>query len=234
MNKRALFAALALLPLFAQAEIKTIKDVLGREVKVEVPVKRAVLAFYYPDYIAVTGADKFKNVIGISREFWEKFNPGSWAMFKQKLPTLQNIADIGNINTGTFSLEKTLALKPDVLILADWQYKAIATHLPRIKAAGIPVVVVDFNAETVARHTRSAEIFGELNGTQARAKNCRRIRPRHCRYPKTRRARQAVQTENLYRVRRQRPVRIQLHLRQRYVGRDCRHSRRQQYRRALR
>lgn len=169
MNKRALFAALALLPLFAQAEIKTIKDVLGREVKVDVPVKRAVLAFYYPDYIAVTGADKFKNVIGISREFWEKFNPGSWAMFKQKLPTLQNIADIGNINTGTFSLEKTLALKPDVLILADWQYKAIATHLPRIKAAGIPVVVVDFNAETVARHTRSAEIFGELNGTQARA-----------------------------------------------------------------
>ncbi|MGN6926054.1 ABC transporter substrate-binding protein, partial [Neisseria sp. P0017.S006] len=114
-------------------------------------------------------ADKFKNVIGISREFWEKFNPGSWAMFKQKLPTLQNIADIGNINTGTFSLEKTLALKPDVLILADWQYKAVATHLPRIKAAGIPVVVVDFNAETVARHTRSAEIFGELNGTQARA-----------------------------------------------------------------
>ena len=115
MNKRALFAALALLPLFAQAEIKTIKDVLGREVKVDVPVKRAVLAFYYPDYIAVTGADKFKNVIGISCEFWEKFNPGSWAMFKQKLPTLQNIADIGNISTGTFSLEKTLALKPNVL-----------------------------------------------------------------------------------------------------------------------
>ena len=169
MNKRALFTALALLPLFAQAEIKTIKDVLGREVKVDVPVKRAVLAFYYPDYIAVTGADKFKNVIGISREFWEKFNPGSWAMFKQKLPTLQNIADIGNISTGTFSLEKTLALKPDVLILADWQYKVVATHLPRIEAAGIPVVVVDFNAETVARHTRSAEIFGELNGTQARA-----------------------------------------------------------------
>ena len=45
MNKRALFTALALLPLFAQAEIKTIKDVLGREVKVDVPVKRAVLAF---------------------------------------------------------------------------------------------------------------------------------------------------------------------------------------------
>lgn len=143
---------------------------IGTRSQSRCPGQTRVLAFYYPDYIAVTGADKFKNVIGISREFWEKFNPGSWAMFKQKLPTLQNIADIGNINTGTFSLEKTLALKPDVLILADWQYKAVATHLPRIEAAGIPVVVVDFNAETVARHTRSAEIFGELNGTQARAK----------------------------------------------------------------
>ena len=32
-----------------QAEIKTIKDVLGREVNVDVPVKNAVLGFYYPD-----------------------------------------------------------------------------------------------------------------------------------------------------------------------------------------
>ena len=54
-----------------QAEIKTIKDVLGREVNVDVPVKNAVLGFYYPDYIAVTGVENFKYVKGISREFWE-------------------------------------------------------------------------------------------------------------------------------------------------------------------
>ena len=46
-------------PFLPKPKSKTIKDVLGREVKVDVPVKRAVLAFYYPDYIAVTGADKF-------------------------------------------------------------------------------------------------------------------------------------------------------------------------------
>lgn len=34
----------------AQAEIKTIHDVLGRDVKVDVPAKRVVLGFYYPDY----------------------------------------------------------------------------------------------------------------------------------------------------------------------------------------
>ena len=35
-------------PFFAQAEIKTIKDVLGREVKVDVPVKRAFWRFTIP------------------------------------------------------------------------------------------------------------------------------------------------------------------------------------------
>ena len=152
-----------------QAEVKVLQDVLDRQVKVDVPAKRIVLGFYYPDYIAATGSENFKNVVGISREFWEKFNPGSWALFSKALPNLAEMADIGNINTGTFSLEKTLALKPDVLVLADWQYQTIAADIPRIEQAGIPIVVVDFNAQTVAKHTKSIQLFGQLAGTEIRA-----------------------------------------------------------------
>lgn len=166
---RLFFGLFFLFSAVANAELKTIKDVLGREVKVDVPAKRVVLAFYYPDYIAVTGVENFNNVVGISREFWEKFNPGSWALFSEKMPKLKEIADVGNINTGTFSTEKTLALKPDVIVLADWQYQTLASEIPRLEQAGIPVVVVDFNAQTVEKHTQSARIFGELTGTQARA-----------------------------------------------------------------
>ena len=36
----------------AQAEVRTVTDVRGREVKVNVPAERMVLGFYYPDYIA--------------------------------------------------------------------------------------------------------------------------------------------------------------------------------------
>lgn len=154
----------------AQAEIKTITDVRGRQVDVDVPAKRVVLGFYYPDYIAATGSENFKNVVGISREFWEKFNPGSWSLYAAKLPELQNIGDIGNINTGTFSFEKTVALKPDVVILADWQYKTLESEMPRFQAAGIPVVVVDFNAQTVEKHTQSANIFGQIAATETRAR----------------------------------------------------------------
>lgn len=153
----------------AQAEIKTIHDVLGRDVKVDVPAKRVVLGFYYPDYIAATGSENFGNVVGISREFWESFNPGSWALYSQKLPNLQNIGDIGNVDRGTFSLEKTLAMKPDVVVLAKWQYDTLKAEMPRFEAANIPVVVVDYNDQSVVNHTNSTKIFGQIAGTEERA-----------------------------------------------------------------
>lgn len=169
--KRKLAAAMFLaLSWAAQAEIKTITDVLGREVQVDVPVKRAILTFYYPDYIAATGAENFQHVVGISREFWEKFNPGSWQLFVEKIPSLKEIEDVGYATNGTFSLEKALALKPDVLVIPKIQYSALeVSELPRFAEAGIPVVVVDFNDQTVDMHTKSVKIFGQLAGTEARA-----------------------------------------------------------------
>ncbi len=166
--KTAAFLA-AFVSLAATAEVKTLNDVLAREVKVDVPVKRAILTFYYPDYIAATGAENFKNVVGISREFWEKFNPGSWALFTAKMPELKDIADVGYVISNSFSLEKALSLKPDVLIIPKVQYEALASELPRFEAAGIPVVVVDFNDETVENHSKSIRLFGQLAGTEARA-----------------------------------------------------------------
>ena len=167
--RATLATAVLMTAMHAQAEIKTIHDVLDRDVKVDVPAKRVVLGFYYPDYIAATGTDHFGQVVGISREFWESFNPGSWQLYSQKLPNLQGIGDIGNIDRGTFSLEKTLAMKPDVVILAKWQYDTLKAEMPRFEAANIPVVVVDYNDQSVANHTNSTKIFGQIAGTEARA-----------------------------------------------------------------
>lgn len=171
MLKKSMAALLlATAGMWANAEVKTLTDVLGREVQVDVPVKRAILTFYYPDFIAVTGAENFSRVVGISREFWEKFNPGSWQLFVEKIPALQNIEDVGYVVSNTFSTEKALALKPDVLVIPKVQFAALEGDMARFAQAGVPVVVVDFNDQTVENHTKSAMIFGELAGTQARAK----------------------------------------------------------------
>ena len=53
MLKKLLAAAVVAATLTAaHAEVKTIKDVLGREVKVDVPAKRIMLGFYYTDYLS--------------------------------------------------------------------------------------------------------------------------------------------------------------------------------------
>lgn len=168
MKKLLLWSAL-FLSAGIQAEIKTLTDVMGREVKVDVPIKRGILTFYYPDYIAVSGMDNFKNIAGISREFWEKFNIGSWNLFLEKMPQLKDIADVGYATNGNFSTEKALSLKPDALIIPKVQYEALSAELPRFEALNVPVIVVDFNDQTLENHLKSIRLFGELAGTTERA-----------------------------------------------------------------
>ena len=50
--------------------------------------------------------------------------------------------------------------KRQVLILAEWQYQTIGSELPKLEQAGVPIIVVDFNAQSVERHTQKSLRFG--------------------------------------------------------------------------
>ena len=71
---------------------------------------------------------------------------------------------MGEVEEGTFSVEKVLSLKPDLLVLADWQYEMLGSDLDAINEAGIPIVVLDYNAQTLDKHIKSTEIIGQLTG----------------------------------------------------------------------
>ncbi|WP_245424426.1 hypothetical protein [Rhizobium sophoriradicis] len=100
------------------AEQKTITDVIGRQVKVDLPAKRVVLGFYFEDYMAVGGEKAYDSVVGISREAWEGWVPANWKMHLAHRPSLGDIADVGEVEAQTFSIEKVLSLNPDLVILA--------------------------------------------------------------------------------------------------------------------
>lgn len=170
MLKPIVISSVFALSTLVYAEVRTFRDVMDREVTVDVPVKSPIITFYYPDYIAVAGVENFDKVVGISREFWEKFNPGSWKLYTEKMPKLKDIADVGYVTNSTFSTEKALALKPDVLIVPKIQMAGLEAELPHFEKLGIPVVVVDFNDQTVENHQKSVEIFGILSGQEERAK----------------------------------------------------------------
>ena len=169
LAKSLVFCSLAIMSFNASAEIKTVTDVIGREVKVDLPAKRVVLGFYFEDYMAVGTEKAFDSVVGISREAWEGWVPANWAMYIKHRPSLQAIPDVGEVEAQTFSVEKVLSLKPDLVILADWQYKALGQDVKRLEQEGIPVVVVDYNEQTVARHVASTRLLGTLTGQAQRA-----------------------------------------------------------------
>lgn len=96
-------------------EIHT-KDVLGREVVLKELPQRIVLGFYYTDYLAVGGVKALDKVVGVSKAVWTDWTPASWELYSKTLPELKKIADVGEVEVGTFSIEKVLSLKPKVYV----------------------------------------------------------------------------------------------------------------------
>lgn len=153
----------------AAAATTTLTDVLGNKITLDTPVKRAVLGFYFEDYMAVGGEQAFDHIVGISREAWHGKVPANWDMYIKHRPSIAEIPDIGEIDLHNVSLEKVISLKPDVVILASWQYAALKYEVTQLQSLNIPVVVLDYNDQTVENHVKSTEIIGVLTGQTDRA-----------------------------------------------------------------
>jgi iron complex transport system substrate-binding protein len=167
--RRLLALWLCILTLCAWSATVEVTDALGRKVRVVSPVQRVALNFNFEEFTAVAGKDNWAKVVGISRAPWEGWRPAIFSRYAAVIPNLQAMPDIGHSDDGTFSAEKIIALKPDVLFIAEWTYKSLQTAREQIEAAGIPIVVIDYNAQLLERHLSSTRAIGKVMGTEARA-----------------------------------------------------------------
>lgn len=163
-----------LLPFGASAEMTSLTDVTGRTVEVDLPAKRIVLGLYFEDYWAIGGDQAMDRLVGISKAAWKDWRPANWEAYLEVRPSLDEIADVGEVEVSTFSVEKLISLKPDVAILSEWQVKGIGADFQRIVDAGIPVVVVDYHAQTDERHLASTRLIGRIVGAEERAEDIAR------------------------------------------------------------
>ena len=170
MKKLLLVITALFFSALTNAKSTTITDVLGRQIQLDLPAQRVVIGFYGEDYMAIGGEASYDHVVGMSKGIWEQWRPNNWAMYIKHRPSLETLPEVGKVDTQTFSVEKVISLKPDVLLLAEWQYQALTAEIPRMEQAGIKVVVVDYNAQTVERHVQSTLIIGQLTGQEKRAK----------------------------------------------------------------
>lgn len=148
----------------------TLTDTMGRTVEVPEDPQRILLGFYFEDFMAVAGPEGYDRVVAISKDTWEGWRNLQWQTYTAAIPRLTELADVGEVDSGTFSLEAAVAAQPDVAVLAAWQFKALGDVADRLQDAGVPIVVLDYNAQTVDMHVKSTEILGQLMGAEDRAK----------------------------------------------------------------
>ncbi len=144
-------------------------DALGRPVTLKAPANRIVLGFNYEEFTAVAGPAGWDRVVGFGRTLWAGWRPASYRRYLVPIPRLAELADVGNTDDGTFSLERVLSLRPDLVVLAAWSFDALAPQVRQMEALGIPVLVIDYNAEVLDRHVASTLALGAATGNEERA-----------------------------------------------------------------
>ncbi len=158
----------ALVGTTAMAQI-TITDLRDRTVTLDAPAERVMLGFYYEDYLAVAGDGAVDKIVGLSRGPWAEWRPRQWEAYTQTFPQLNDLPDVGDTESSTFSIESAIATDPDLIILAGWQYDALGETAGQFDTAGIPVLVLDYNAQTLEAHLASTRALGLAMGTSDRA-----------------------------------------------------------------
>jgi ABC-type Fe3+-hydroxamate transport system substrate-binding protein len=154
----------------ASAETVTVIDTMGRQVNVPTDAKRVLLGFYFEDFYAIGGKDAYDRVVAISRPTWKGWRGSQWKAYVAVNPKIAKLVDVGEVESGTFSIETAISVKPDVVILAAWQFRALGETVSKLEAAGIPVAVADYNAQTVEKHVASTLMIGKILGQNDRAK----------------------------------------------------------------
>lgn len=150
-----------------------VTDLAGREVKIKAPVNKVVLQWSgsgggFITMMVLEGKNASQKIAG-----WDdglKINRfDMWTKYSEAIPELDKIPDVGNIDTDTFSVEKVIALKADVLVLPLGLLKKSQDIINKLEAAGIPTVFIDYHTESIENHTKSIQLMGKILGKEQRA-----------------------------------------------------------------
>ena len=159
----------AALPARARAAPLAIVDGAGRSVALPRPAERIVLGFNYEEFTAVAGPAGWDRVVGFNRRQWAVNRRANWDRYRAAIPRLNDLADVGAGENGTFSAERVLALQPDLLITLSLDYRGLPTQMAQIEAAGVPIVLLDYNAQVLDKHVASTRTLGLATGNVERA-----------------------------------------------------------------
>lgn len=175
INKYCLFGLLSLFGAATSfAAPITVTDIAGRDVTVNAPVSRVMLA----DSRVLVALNilhpqsPLKGIIAWDDALVKKA-PDLSASYSKKFPELSKIPVFPNPYTTDFSVEKALVAQPDLLIF-DIGLKSKLTEsgtLSLLEKSGLPVIFIDFRQyplkNTMPSMTLLGQVFGEPQQAEA-------------------------------------------------------------------
>ena len=170
----ALAIATAPAPAQAQSTTQTVTDLAGRSVTVPAKVERILLGEgrLLPALGVFERDDVARRLVGMMGDY-ETLDAAGYAQWRSRFPHLDKVPRVGRNNSGSFSDEQAIALRPQLAILGlaggHGPSKNDRETLARLEAAGVAVVFVDFRHDPLKNTTRSMELLGTVLGKRKEA-----------------------------------------------------------------
>ncbi|NTG51302.1 ABC transporter substrate-binding protein [Agrobacterium rhizogenes] len=152
----------------ANAEPVTFTDIAGRTIELSHPARRVILADgQLLTALALLELDPTEQVVGWADNF-VRFDPSTYGQYRQRFPRMADISVVGGTTADTFSVEKALSLRPDLVIVPLW-FGTSSTMETQLNAAGVAVAYVDFFNDPIKNTAASMRILGKALGQEGRA-----------------------------------------------------------------
>lgn len=118
---------------------------------------------------ALFGKDVYKHIAGMDDDI-QKNRMDMYEQFCKNVPELADVPIVGNMDSDDFNIEAAIASGAEAAIIPIGLQSAAQENIqPKLEAAGIPVIYIDYHAETIEKHTKSTQILGTLFGKEERA-----------------------------------------------------------------
>lgn len=172
LMKGFLLLLLSVLSVFSYGKTITVTDIKGREVTLNVPVKKVYLADSR-DLLSLdiaAGSESFAAIAGWSDSLGQ-YAPDMEQAYFSRFPALKNIPAFKNKGNSSVDVEALIQLRPDVVIDNAKHYTAMneAGVIDKLAQAGIAVVFIDYKNNPLEHTPKAIELLGQLFDQQARA-----------------------------------------------------------------
>lgn len=146
-------------------------DITGHRVSLPTPAKRIVLAEGRQIVaLAVIHPDPVSLLAGWQGDL-RRSDRTTYALYRKKFPAIDTVPVLGSGGETTFSVERAIAVKPDVVVLGlGFAPGGHSSDIARqLTAAGITVVFTDFFVDPFDHMLPSLRILGQVIGRETQA-----------------------------------------------------------------